>query len=367
MTANGKARFGNDFPNDCIEIDGVVYLDSYEETNVTTLLEPPETTPPDASELSYRGRFMAGWEKEYAATESAYKFIYGSPSNSHLSGIRECRKFATFAREKITGEIKVFASSCRDRWCPMCAAQKAAYAKDQTELYTRSLKVPRFLTLTLRNDVQSLESQIDFLQDCFRRLRCRKFWRDNVTGGIWFLQVKRGKNSGCWHPHLHILLDGNYLEQGELSKLWELVTFGSVVLDIRKIHNVEAAAKYVARYSARPARLAEESMDDRIEIIKALQGKRLCGTFGTAKSVTLTPPKVTSQGEWQQVGYYDKVIKDAKKNKAAFAIVAAYHAERPISEELFQTYTGQPVYFVQDVVRTKKRDYQMLLDFYNTG
>jgi len=365
MTANNEHRFGADWLEAIGHDDFSVPEEIFKSLGDPSLLEPPETTLPNASDDTYRGRFMRGKEKEYAATEAAYVEIYKSPSATHLLNIRECRKFAKFAWDKNTGDVKIFSSACRDRWCPMCAAAKAAYAKEQTKIYIESLKIPRFLTLTLRNDPSTLKDQIEFLQDAFRRLRLRAFWRKNVTGGIWFLQVKRGKDSGCWHPHLHILLDGNYMEQSEISRLWELVTYGSPVIDIRKIHNAEAAAMYVSRYVARPALLSDMNMEDRIEVILALHGKRLCGTFGNGKAVTLTPPKIEQDGEWIDIGYHDEVVRDAKKNPLAKLILDAYSAYQPIAEEIIEKYTGRKI-GRQVTIEELTKPQQILLDFYNT-
>ena len=366
MTANGSSRFGDEYSDMLEELSGIDTFNEKPADSPTSLLEPQETSQSNSDKVSYRGRFMAGKEKEFAATRAAYVEMYQSPSNNHVMGITDCRKFAHFARDKSTGDVKVFADACRDRWCPMCAGQKAAYAKDQTEIYTKSLEAPRFLTLTLRNNESALKTQISFLQDCFRKIRCRAYWKKNVTGGIWFLQVKRGKDSGCWHPHFHILLDGNYMEQQKLSDLWKLVTFGSPVIDIRRIHNVEAAAKYVARYTARPAALADMPMADRIEVIKALHGKRLCGTFGNAKTVTLTPPKIEDGSEWQKIGYYDQVIREAATKPAARAVLDAFFQYEPLSEVAFENYTGfkvNPEIIPIPVYKPK----QMIMDFYNTS
>ena len=364
MTANGNARFGEDFKD---AIDAVVdhgYREDVESEVLSSLLEPPETSRPKPANASYRARFMAGREKEYAATEAAYSKMYSSPSNSHLMGIRDCRKYASFNRDKVSGDVKVMASACRDRWCPMCAGQKASFAKEQTEVYTKSLTAPRFLTLTLRNNGSDLKTQIEFLQDCFRKLRYRAYWKKNVTGGIWFLQVKRGRDSGCWHPHFHILLDGNYMEQEKLSDLWKLVSFGSPVIDIRRVHNVESAAKYVARYTARPAALADMPMEDRIEVITALQGKRLCGTFGNAKTVTLTPPKIKDSAEWQLIGFYDVVVNAAAKSPAARAVLDAYAQYEPLSEVAYEAYTGHPVFVPVTKIDHKPPGRQIWLDFF---
>lgn len=338
-------------------------LQDLQDENPSSLLEPPETTSPNSSDGTYRGRFMAGKESEYLASLEAYQAIYQNPSNGHIEGVTNCRKFAIFARERTTGEVKVMSSACNDRWCPMCAASKAAYAKESTEEYIRSMAEPRFLTLTLRHNVESLSSQLEFLTDSFRRIRQRAYWKRNVTGGIWFLQVKRGSGDGCWHPHLHILVDGKYMEQHRLSELWELVTFGSPVIDIRRIYNPEDTARYVARYTARPAKMADMPLADRIEVIESLKGKRLCGTFGNAKGVKLTPPKVKDSSDWQEIGYYDTVVMRAASDPLARTILFCYNTNHPLSEEQYEQFTGHPVSAIIEVL-VKPPETQLWIDFY---
>ncbi|GAI37074.1 unnamed protein product, partial [marine sediment metagenome] len=99
-------------------------------------------------------------------------------------------------------------------------------------------------------------------------------------------------------------------------------------------------ADYVARYSSRPAKLADMPLHDRVEMIQALHGKRLSGTFGTAKTVTLTPPKLENTSEWQQIGYFDEVVASASENPLAKAVLEAWESEEPLTEEEFYAYTG---------------------------
>lgn len=388
MTANGKARFGSEYeerispgtdlhnhdykskiPNQHEHVMSAEEKELTDELNAEALssqLEPPETTSSIPADCTYRARFMHGREVEYEATMEAFRRIYGREFGPHIQALEGCRLHASFKRDSITGDLKIFGDSCRDRWCPMCAGQKAKYAKDQTEIYIKSLTAPRFLTLTLRNNESDLKTQVSFLQQSFARLRSRAYWKKNVTGGIWFLQVKRGKNSGCWHPHLHILIDGNYLEKGRLSALWELVTYGSPIIDIRRVHDAESAASYVARYTARPAALADMPIDDRMEVIESLFKKRLSGTFGTGKTVTLTPPKIVDNGDWQYVGNHDDIVQRAEYDPKAKAILIAFHTYEPLSEEAFEEFTGHAPGDKSVFEPPAPKEKQLLLDFYHS-
>lgn len=334
--------------------------------NRLSILDPQETTSPFAAKHSYRQHFLNSCEDEYWATLEAYYKIWPEPNDNHVKSLSECREHAYFARDKATGEVKIMTDSCRQRWCPMCAGQKAKFAKESTRRWVESLDKPRFLTLTLRHCEESLKSQIEFLQDCFRRLRYRAFWKRNVTGGIWFLQVHRSKHDQCWHPHFHILLDGNYMEAAEISALWDLVTFGSPVINIKQVKDPENAADYVARYSSRPARLVDMPLSDRIEMITALHGKRLSGTFGTAKTVTLTPPKIENTSEWQQIGYFDEIVQDAASNPVARQILDAWESEEPLTEEIFSAYTGIDM-SKPDIVWKPPEVVQYTMDFYDAS
>ena len=365
MTFNNASRSGPEFQKREMSQEESELVNTLNSEFQTSLFNPQETKSLNASKCTYRQRFLAGKEKEYAATLEAYQEIYQRESCPHVSALEGCRTYASFKRDAVSGDLKVFGDSCRDRWCPMCAGQKAAYAKDQTEIYVKSLAAPRFLTLTLRNDGNDLKPQIEFLQKSFARLRNRAYWKKNVTGGIWFLQVKRGKNSGCWHPHLHILIDGNYMEQGRLSALWELVTFGSPVIDIRRIHDAESAASYVARYTARPANLDDMPLCDRVEVIEALHGKRLSGTFGNGKTVTLTPPKIESDAQWEYVGNHDDIVERAEYCPKARAILVAFHTYEPLSEQAFEDFTGHAPGDRSVFEPPPPKAKQLLLDFYN--
>ena len=365
MTANNEHRFGDAWPAHEMSSEEKGLVESMNSEFSTSLVQPPETKSPNDSKCTYRQRFLQGREAEYDATLEAYRKIYQRESGPHIQALEGCRTHASFHRDNNSGDLKIFGDSCRDRWCPMCAGQKAAYAKDQVEIYVKSLNAPRFLTLTLRHNESELKSQIEFLQKSFARLRSRAYWKKNVTGGIWFLQVKRGRDSGLWHPHLHILIDGNYMEQGRLSALWELVTFGSPVIDIRRVHDAESAASYVARYTARPAALADMPMCDRIEVIEALFRKRLSGTFGNGKTVTLTPPKIESDGDWQYVGNHDDIVQRAEYDPKARAILVAFHTYEPLSEKAFEDFTGHPPGDKSVFVPPPPKAKQMLLDFYN--
>jgi hypothetical protein len=106
---------------------------------------------------------------------------------------------------------------------------------------------------------------------------------------------------------------------------------------------------------------------DRIEVIEALFRKRLSGTFGNGKTVTLTPPKIESDADWNYIGSYDDIVERAETEPAAKQILIAYDTYQPLSEKAFEDFTGHPPGFISIMSAPKPVSKQMLLDFYNTG
>lgn len=376
MTENGVEAYSDCIDSVSAEHEPQNFLTGYEllvsggtesfiDSDSVSILDAQETTSLKRLKPTYRAQFLEPCQDEYDATCEAYAQIYPHISDWNRYSLEHCRQHAFFAMDRVSGDVKIMTDSCRERWCPMCAAQKASFTRTSVQGWIESLDSPRFLTLTLKHCEEPLLPQIEFLQDAFRRLRMRIWWKRRVFGGVWFLQVHRSEEDGCWHPHLHILLDGKYMEEGKLSDLWDVITWGSTIVYITQIHNPEDSARYVARYSARPARFAKMVLADRVEMITAMKGKRLSGTFGTAKCITLTPPKIKSDNDWLMIGHYDTLVRDAKKLPAASLIVKCYLDGCPITDDEFFAYTGHEVNpEIPSILNPKPAQY--LLDFFNS-
>jgi hypothetical protein len=147
------------------------------------------------------------------------------------------------------------------------------------------MNAPRFVTLTLKSSTQSLKHQLDRLYDAFRALRRREFWKAHVFAGIAVAEVTRNRDTGAWHPHLHVIVDGTYMPQSALSDEWHTVTGDSSIVDIRAVHDRRTAAKYVACYVAKPAALLTLPPAAVIEFAYAVHGRRMLVAFGSAHRI----------------------------------------------------------------------------------
>lgn len=297
-----------------------------------TGLDTQETKDPQTFPDNYRQYKARSHSDELQATIELYQSGLLPTSERSLLALQECSSFAWFVRHAETGEVRVHSSKCRQRWCPLCAQTLANWRTMALIDYVTTLDRPKFVTLTLKHSHAPLKQQIDNLYESFKRLRKLKLINKTIHGGVWFFQVKRSKADGLWHPHLHIVADSDYIPKDELSRAWLSITHTSKIVDVRIIRNPAETARYVARYSARPANLAGLPLSRRVEVISSLAGRRLCGTWGTARSVPLKPPQSNDRNKWVNLGNWTLVINCQTVSAVARSIVKAWKTASTVPE-----------------------------------
>lgn len=137
-------------------------------------------------------------------------------------------------------------------------------------------------------------------------------------------QLKRAKETKEWHPHLHIVLDSDYIPQEKLSKEWQACTGTSSIVDIRAVRSTKAVAEYVSRYCARPAKLVDFNEEDCIEMFKVFHNRKLCGTWGSGRKISLRPQKSKDKDKWIKIGSWKAVISQADSLPRAKAVLEAF-------------------------------------------
>lgn len=279
--------------------------------SASTLLDTIETSGEFSRSVSWRqasGRFD---DPVCDRIQSAYAQLDKLDGTNRESQLLDCHTLAYFARHEETGEVKVISRKCGLRWCPSCQNAKRGWITHEVSEWLRLFKHPKILTLTLLHSDELLSTQIDRLYKCFQNLRKRKFFKSKVTGGVWFFQIKKSKNDGLWHPHLHCLITGLFLPRDKLSKLWLKITGDSPVCDIRAVQDPDTAVRHVARYAAAPCDLTNLSQSEIADIIQAMHGRRIVGTWGLAKSISLKPNMTSDSGSWVNIGFW-KTVYDAR-------------------------------------------------------
>lgn len=282
-------------PSDCVPPAGS-----------SSSLDRPETKAHDASkglrtvntaELRNAVTFRhSGWAVTRARVRRA--LAAGGGRLNRLEAWDRCGSNHWLVRSvKDPSIYRIHADMCRDRFCKPCASARSAMIAENLAGYMAQRR-HRLITLTLRSGHQPLAQLLTLLYDSFRTLRRTELWRQRIRGGACFLEIKYNRDLERWHPHLHIIAEGSYIEQGHLAQAWHRITEHSHIVDVRLVKTTEQAARYVAKYASKPLSSSYSNDHDTLcEAITALTGRRLCMTFGTWRGWKLT--KIITDGPWE--------------------------------------------------------------------
>lgn len=294
-------------------------------------LDPKETSESDKPHTSYAAYLRSRDPDEQQATDELFTSLYPDPDDPIRQAYRDCRMRAYFIRHEETGEVRVSANTCKSRWCLPCSKARAAFVSANVEKWVRQIPAPKLLTLTLQSTDAPLAAQINSLHVCFRRLRKKAPFNKAWHGGVWFLQITFNQQEQRWHPHLHIILHGNYVDQRTIARKWLQTTYTSNIVDIRRIRAAQDAARYVARYVSRPAPLKDLDPSDRLQMANAFHGRRTIGTFGTARGQNLLKRPDFDRAKWHRVGSWQWVTDLQDTDERAHLIWLAWLSHTPLA------------------------------------
>lgn len=198
------------------------------------------------------------------------------------------------------GTVREYVHTCKARLCPLCGRRRSQHVAGQMIPMVESMKKPRHLVLTTKSRPAGLREQIADLVRWFTKLRRTPFWRKNVVQGVYTIEATVNERSGLWHPHLHIIFDGEYLPVKRLQYLWHEITGGSEIVWIEEAYSVPGLCNELCKYIGKPQK-SEHWTDEKLrEYAIAIRGTRMVQTFGKRKPAAINdenPPDEKPQGE----------------------------------------------------------------------
>jgi hypothetical protein len=164
----------------------------------------------------------------------------------------------------------------------------------------RSMNSARLITLTAPHLASPLVDQLAALRRAFARLRASEPWKRAVCGGLYAIEVTFNASRGEWHPHLHVLCDGEYFDWRDVREQWRLALNASrggwriepsdpLNIRIELIRNRRDAVSYVAKYLCKPSAIQAWPLARIREWAEAMHGQRLLHTFGSLHGANLDP------------------------------------------------------------------------------
>jgi len=283
-----------------IETTGRNSTEGAERSNAGNV-DPDRESESDRPDYSYRGYLLRPRIDSYTRALEIYAAVDGSFGGKFSSRLQSCRKFAWFVQSSVTNRLRVMSSRCKLRWCPICRDVSRMIVTSSVDEWLKIQKYPKMITLTLKHSDDPLATQISKIYDCFRKLRRRAYFQRLITGGVWFFQLKFNSDTEQWHPHIHCLVAGKFLPHAQLKQLWFKITGDSHVVDIRPVKDLEGCSNEVARYATSPADITAVTLKRSLDIFHATKGRRICGSWGSARKLVLRPMPLPDTGEWTKV------------------------------------------------------------------
>lgn len=259
-------------------------------------------------------------------------------SQKQLDNFDNCGAECVVEFHKEENRYRLRGSYCHSRHCEPCMKAKSNLlaANLRERLKDAATHQYRFLTLTLRHSQAPLCDQIKHLYTSFKKLRNSKLWKRSQRGGAAMLEVKWNPKTRKWHPHLHVVAEGNYIGKADLSEAWNKATGGSFIVDIRRLDKTKDVAFYVAKYVTKGTNSEVwEDSEAAAEWVTATKGVRTCATYGSWRGYKLLAKPPAKPG-WSAVGLLRHVVQ------------AAYRAEHwalhmlNALEDSFQYNPGKP-------------------------
>lgn len=193
--------------------------------------------------------------------------------------LNKCGDYLLFRDYYRVDKVRLHAADFCQRHllCPLCAIRRGAKL---VEAYKARLEVIQqeapglkayLVTITIKNG-EDLAERYRHLTGCMKRMKQAR--RDHLkapqknkhveaakaVGAVGSYEFKRGKGSGLWHPHVHMVwLCHEAPDAGKLSAEWLALTGDSYIVDVRPFHDQEdilggflEVFKYAVKFSDLP-------------------------------------------------------------------------------------------------------------------
>jgi len=207
--------------------------------------------------------------------------------------IQECGSYLVFRNYFTKGEIRLHAAKfCKKHLlCPLCAIRRGAkhlgrYLDRFEQIIAEKPNLkPYMVTLTVK-DGEDLGERFKHLQKSLQTWHKRRHRKNasceaaKAEASVWSFEIKRGKRSGLWHPHVHcVWLCETPPDQAQISKEWHSITGDSYIVDARPIDQADPVSGFleVFKYAVK---FSEQPLEDTWHGYLTLTGKRMVGSFG---------------------------------------------------------------------------------------
>ena len=213
--------------------------------------------------------------------------------------VQGCGDYLAFRHYFTVDEVRLHAAYlCKKHLlCPLCAIRRGSKAlqaylpRYEAVRASEPLLRPFLVTLTVKDGADLAERFRHLMRSqqelWMRKHRCRGSAVDLVRAAVWSYEVKRGKGSGLWHPHLHMVAMACEMpDKDRLAREWRDITGDSFIVDVRPIDTADPASGFleVFKYALK---FSDMEPADTWEAFQVLRGRRLVGSSGLFRGIEI--------------------------------------------------------------------------------
>lgn len=254
--------------------------------------------------------------------------------NRKLTGkLKGCANYLIFKHYYTVNECVLHGvKTCQQTLlCPFCAMRRAskyvrAYVEKVQFLLSQNPKLKAyFVTLTVKDGADLLE-RFNHLRNALKRYQQQRkdANRDgrkyveyaNAQAGVFSTEFKRGKGSGLWHPHVHMIwLCETAPDQQKLSQEWYSLTGDSYIVDVRAMYGTSSIDGFLETFKY-SLKFTSMELSDNWIAYQTLKSKRLINSFGDLRGIQI-PETLTDDDLEQDLPYmllYFKYIRNSGYN-----------------------------------------------------
>jgi hypothetical protein len=169
-------------------------------------------------------------------------------------------------------------NSCSVRVCPHDSRRRSLVLAGRLEKFLVGRAGLRYAVLAESNS-EDLAQGLVSLWESWTRLRRSVRWKRKVKGCIVALEVTYNREEDSWHPHLNVLMEGEYFPFEELNQAWIEATEGcgrTSYIRAADAGTVRELIKYVTKIADLIGNAG--ALD---EFLTAVFRKRLVRTYGS--------------------------------------------------------------------------------------
>lgn len=267
------------------------------------------------------------------ALDTAEYMRVGTTHQAMAAKVEACGDYLQFRHFFTVDKVKLHAAQfCKKHLlCPLCAIRRgakalAAYLQrwDAIQLQRPGLR-PFLVTLTVK-DGPDLAERFKHLHKCQRELwmqkhRGRGSVLDGVEGAVWSYEVKRGKGSGIWHPHLHMIALAQSIPDAEkLSREWHHITGDSFIVDVRPISQEDPVSGFIEVFKY-AVKFSDQEPADTVHAWETLRGKRLLASSGCFRGVVIPDDLMDDASDVEGLPFMDMLYRFSRAGAYSLELV----------------------------------------------